>query len=188
MYLKDKIKKLKKEQKMLEKIYLKYPQTQELDTFCEGNVKYYFGLNLEKSKFNPSKYKYFFNDSLETNYHTPIIVRNNSYEVYINNEERLIFITNITRLAFNSNTMDNLTINIENFDLNSKLIDKYISYIKEIVFYNYEKYLEVQTRLRSIGKNNFKPFKAHVFSKNGKVKKYFSKIIEDYLKTIEIFI
>ena len=124
MYIKDKIKKLKKEQKMLEKIYLKYPQTQELDSFSEGNVKYYFGINLEKSKFNPSKHKYFFNDSLETNYPSPIIIRNNSYEVHINNEEKLIFITNTTRLAFNLNAMDILTINIENFNLNSKLIDR----------------------------------------------------------------
>lgn len=50
MYIKDKIKKLKKEQKMLEKIYLKYPQAQELDPFSEGNVKYYFIINSKKIK------------------------------------------------------------------------------------------------------------------------------------------
>lgn len=188
MYIKDRIKNLKKEQKMLEKIYLKYPQTQEFDSFSERSIKYYFIVNSKKLKFDANKYKYFINNSLETNYFSIILVGNNLYETHINDEEKLIFITNLSRLAFSSNTADKLSINIENFDLDSRLMDKYINYIKEIIFDNYEKYIELQYRLRSFGKNVFKPFKVSVSSKNGKVKKYFSKIIKDYLKTIEVFI
>lgn len=130
----------------------------------------------------------FFNDSLDANYLSIIIYGNDFSEVYVDNEEKIVFITNTARFRFNLNTVEEININIENFDLNSKLINEYINSIKDIILGKYQNYIDVQAQLKFTGKNNFKPFKVSISSENGKVKKYFSKIIEDYLKTIEIFI